>query len=157
MLWGVLYTKNKLNYLSSPFLQEEDYPGAIQLCLECQKAASTFKHYSCIRQSINSLIEQYLVLSEGEQAWTSFTMVRRKVDLYRLKYDVNIISLSLMPTLLMQRKLGNLSPLHHDPVSSLKYSLKNVKCFFFYVFLSRLDFNSLIKGLFIVSCFTHCH
>uniref|UniRef100_A0A8C9SSI4 VPS50 subunit of EARP/GARPII complex n=1 Tax=Scleropages formosus TaxID=113540 RepID=A0A8C9SSI4_SCLFO len=28
---------------------EEDYPGAIQLCLECQKAASTFKHYSCIR------------------------------------------------------------------------------------------------------------
>ncbi len=30
-------------------LQEEDYPGAIQLCLECQKAASTFKHYNCIR------------------------------------------------------------------------------------------------------------
>uniref|UniRef100_A0A667YP89 VPS50 subunit of EARP/GARPII complex n=1 Tax=Myripristis murdjan TaxID=586833 RepID=A0A667YP89_9TELE len=30
-------------------LEEEDYPGAIQLCLECQKAASTFKHYSCIR------------------------------------------------------------------------------------------------------------
>lgn len=29
--------------------KEEDYPGAIQLCLECQKAASTFKHYSCIR------------------------------------------------------------------------------------------------------------
>lgn len=31
------------------YLKEEDYPGAIQLCLECQKAASTFKHYSCIR------------------------------------------------------------------------------------------------------------
>uniref|UniRef100_A0A8C6U576 VPS50 EARP/GARPII complex subunit n=1 Tax=Neogobius melanostomus TaxID=47308 RepID=A0A8C6U576_9GOBI len=30
---------------------EEDYPGAIQLCLECQKAASTFKHYSCIRST----------------------------------------------------------------------------------------------------------
>ncbi|KAM7373051.1 hypothetical protein PAMP_007934 [Pampus punctatissimus] len=29
---------------------EEDYPGAIQLCLECQKAASTFKHYSCISE-----------------------------------------------------------------------------------------------------------
>lgn len=29
--------------------QEEDYPGAIQLCLECQKAASTFKHFTCIR------------------------------------------------------------------------------------------------------------
>uniref|UniRef100_A0A8C7G8I7 VPS50 subunit of EARP/GARPII complex n=1 Tax=Oncorhynchus kisutch TaxID=8019 RepID=A0A8C7G8I7_ONCKI len=33
----------------SEMLEEEDYPGAIQLCLECQKAASTFKHYSCIR------------------------------------------------------------------------------------------------------------
>ncbi|KAA8585974.1 hypothetical protein FQN60_007543, partial [Etheostoma spectabile] len=32
----------------SEMLEEEDYPGAIQLCLECQKAASTFKHYSCI-------------------------------------------------------------------------------------------------------------
>uniref|UniRef100_A0A452EEJ7 VPS50 subunit of EARP/GARPII complex n=1 Tax=Capra hircus TaxID=9925 RepID=A0A452EEJ7_CAPHI len=30
----------------SEMLEEEDYPGAIQLCLECQKAASTFKHYS---------------------------------------------------------------------------------------------------------------
>uniref|UniRef100_A0A3B3V2A0 VPS50 subunit of EARP/GARPII complex n=1 Tax=Poecilia latipinna TaxID=48699 RepID=A0A3B3V2A0_9TELE len=35
----------------SEMLEEEDYPGAIQLCLECQKAASTFKHYSCIRYS----------------------------------------------------------------------------------------------------------
>ncbi|KAG8138985.1 hypothetical protein E2320_001777, partial [Naja naja] len=34
----------------SEMLEEEDYPGAIQLCLECQKAASTFKHYSCISQ-----------------------------------------------------------------------------------------------------------
>jgi len=31
-------------------MQEEDYPGAIQLCLECQKAASTYRHYTCIRQ-----------------------------------------------------------------------------------------------------------
>lgn len=37
------------NVVFPPLLQEEDYPGAIQLCLECQKAASTFKHYSCIR------------------------------------------------------------------------------------------------------------
>ncbi|XP_063308325.1 syndetin isoform X1 [Pelobates fuscus] len=34
----------------SEMLEEEDYPGAIQLCLECQKAASTFKHYSCISE-----------------------------------------------------------------------------------------------------------
>uniref|UniRef100_A0A7N4UZ91 Vacuolar protein sorting-associated protein 54 N-terminal domain-containing protein n=1 Tax=Sarcophilus harrisii TaxID=9305 RepID=A0A7N4UZ91_SARHA len=31
-------------------LEEEDYPGAIQLCLECQQAASTFRHYSCISE-----------------------------------------------------------------------------------------------------------
>uniref|UniRef100_A0A3B5N106 VPS50 subunit of EARP/GARPII complex n=1 Tax=Xiphophorus couchianus TaxID=32473 RepID=A0A3B5N106_9TELE len=37
-------------------LEEEDYPGAIQLCLECQKAASTFKHYSCIRYSMSRLM-----------------------------------------------------------------------------------------------------
>uniref|UniRef100_A0A8C6W0E3 VPS50 subunit of EARP/GARPII complex n=1 Tax=Nothobranchius furzeri TaxID=105023 RepID=A0A8C6W0E3_NOTFU len=45
-----------LNELSALLTQEEDYPGAIQLCLECQKAASTFKHYSCIRYSNNRWI-----------------------------------------------------------------------------------------------------
>ncbi|XP_074055468.1 syndetin isoform X4 [Macrotis lagotis] len=34
----------------SEMLEEEDYPGAIQLCLECQQAASTFRHYSCISE-----------------------------------------------------------------------------------------------------------
>uniref|UniRef100_A0ACB8FVG1 Syndetin n=1 Tax=Sphaerodactylus townsendi TaxID=933632 RepID=A0ACB8FVG1_9SAUR len=38
----------------SEMLEEEDYPGAIQLCLECQKAASTFKHYSCISKRVSS-------------------------------------------------------------------------------------------------------
>ncbi|TNN62314.1 Syndetin [Liparis tanakae] len=38
---------------------EEDYPGAIQLCLECQKAASTFKHYSCISE-LNSKLQDTL-------------------------------------------------------------------------------------------------
>uniref|UniRef100_H2UPA6 VPS50 EARP/GARPII complex subunit n=1 Tax=Takifugu rubripes TaxID=31033 RepID=H2UPA6_TAKRU len=40
-------------------LEEEDYPGAIQLCLECQKAASTFKHYSCISE-LNSKLQDTL-------------------------------------------------------------------------------------------------
>jgi len=31
------------------FIQEEDYCGAIQLCLECQEAASTYRHFKCIR------------------------------------------------------------------------------------------------------------
>uniref|UniRef100_A0A3Q4BWP6 Uncharacterized protein n=1 Tax=Mola mola TaxID=94237 RepID=A0A3Q4BWP6_MOLML len=37
----------------------EYYPGAIQLCLECQKAASTFKHYSCISE-LNSKLQDTL-------------------------------------------------------------------------------------------------
>lgn len=31
-------------------LKAEDYPGAIQLLLECQKAAATFKHFTCISE-----------------------------------------------------------------------------------------------------------
>ncbi|KAK7073022.1 hypothetical protein SK128_015096 [Halocaridina rubra] len=31
-------------------LKAEDYPGAIQLLLECQRAAATFKHFTCISE-----------------------------------------------------------------------------------------------------------
>uniref|UniRef100_A0A8C7GAW4 VPS50 subunit of EARP/GARPII complex n=1 Tax=Oncorhynchus kisutch TaxID=8019 RepID=A0A8C7GAW4_ONCKI len=47
LLTGLLKSLRTIKTLVT--VQEEDYPGAIQLCLECQKAASTFKHYSCIR------------------------------------------------------------------------------------------------------------
>lgn len=58
-------------------VQEEDYPGAIQLCLECQKAASTFKHYSCIRYCTDTLTQtercaQQLPL--GGSIWAPFTL-----------------------------------------------------------------------------------
>jgi hypothetical protein len=42
--------------------KEEDYPGAIQLCLECQNAASTFKHYSCIRYGNKKILKLILLL-----------------------------------------------------------------------------------------------
>ena len=57
---AILFTQQPPNLLSSQCYwhiclmhcaQEEDFPGAIQLCLECQKAASTYKHYHCIRSS----------------------------------------------------------------------------------------------------------
>ncbi|RMX47301.1 hypothetical protein pdam_00012684 [Pocillopora damicornis] len=38
-------------------LEEEDYPGAIDLCLECEKAARAFKHYSCISELSSNLQE----------------------------------------------------------------------------------------------------
>uniref|UniRef100_UPI00359015C9 syndetin isoform X2 n=1 Tax=Myxine glutinosa TaxID=7769 RepID=UPI00359015C9 len=43
----------------SEMLEEEDFPGAIQLCLECQKAVSTFKHYTCISE-LNSKLQDTL-------------------------------------------------------------------------------------------------
>lgn len=46
-------------------LEEEDYPGAIQLCLECQKAASTFKHYSCISE-LSSKLQDTLEMTEEQ-------------------------------------------------------------------------------------------
>ncbi|XP_015916520.1 syndetin [Parasteatoda tepidariorum] len=46
-------------------LEEEDYSGAIQLCLECQKAASTFKHFSCISE-LSSKLQDTLVMTEEQ-------------------------------------------------------------------------------------------
>ncbi|KAK6327847.1 hypothetical protein J4Q44_G00034930 [Coregonus suidteri] len=52
-------TMQRTDVRLSEMLEEEDYPGAIQLCLECQKAASTFKHYSCISE-LNSKLQDTL-------------------------------------------------------------------------------------------------
>uniref|UniRef100_A0A8C1QZL0 VPS50 EARP/GARPII complex subunit n=1 Tax=Cyprinus carpio TaxID=7962 RepID=A0A8C1QZL0_CYPCA len=62
LLTGLLKSLRTIKTLvitSSTLLMEEDYPGAIQLCLECQKAASTFKHYNCISE-LNSKLQDTL-------------------------------------------------------------------------------------------------
>jgi hypothetical protein len=46
-------------------LEEEDYPGAIQLCLECQKAASTYKHYTCISELSSKLQDTLEMIDES--------------------------------------------------------------------------------------------
>ncbi|GAB1605109.1 syndetin-like isoform X2 [Argonauta hians] len=46
-------------------LEEEDYCGAIQLCLECQNAAATFKHYHCISE-LNFKLQDTLELIEEQ-------------------------------------------------------------------------------------------
>ncbi|XP_061412069.1 syndetin isoform X1 [Lethenteron reissneri] len=43
----------------SEMLEEEDFPAAIQLCLECQNAVSSFSHYSCISE-LNSKLQDTL-------------------------------------------------------------------------------------------------
>uniref|UniRef100_A0A8C2ZJS0 VPS50 subunit of EARP/GARPII complex n=1 Tax=Cyclopterus lumpus TaxID=8103 RepID=A0A8C2ZJS0_CYCLU len=59
LLTGLLKSLRTIKTLVKNLLSEEDYPGAIQLCLECQKAASTFKHYSCISE-LNSKLQDTL-------------------------------------------------------------------------------------------------
>ncbi|KAK2140314.1 hypothetical protein LSH36_1395g00066 [Paralvinella palmiformis] len=44
---------------------EEDYPGAIQLCLECQKAARSFKHYKCISELSSKLQDTLEMIEES--------------------------------------------------------------------------------------------
>ncbi|XP_064648148.1 syndetin-like [Lineus longissimus] len=46
-------------------LEEEDYPGAIQLCLECQKAASTFRHFHCISELSSKLKDTLEMIEEA--------------------------------------------------------------------------------------------
>ncbi|GAB1290525.1 Syndetin [Apodemus speciosus] len=66
----------------SEMLEEEDYPGAIQLCLECQKAASTFKHYSCISglSELNSKLQDTLEQIE-EQLDVALSKICKNFDM----------------------------------------------------------------------------
>ena len=43
----------------------EDYPGAIQLLLECQTATATFKHFTCISQ-LSSKLQETLEMAEQQ-------------------------------------------------------------------------------------------
>ncbi|KAL9965975.1 hypothetical protein ACROYT_G023978 [Oculina patagonica] len=71
-------------------LEEEDYPGAIDLCLECEKAARAFKHYNCISELSSNLqetlidIEKQLDVALGKMCKT-FTPVNyeRLLTAYR--------------------------------------------------------------------------
>ncbi|EEC05108.1 coiled-coil domain-containing protein, putative, partial [Ixodes scapularis] len=46
-------------------LEEQDYPGAIQLGLACHRAASTFKHYQCISE-LSSKLQETLEMTEEQ-------------------------------------------------------------------------------------------
>lgn len=46
-------------------LEEEDYPGAIQLGLTCHKAASTFRHYQCIGE-LSAKLQETLEMTEEQ-------------------------------------------------------------------------------------------
>ncbi|KAJ1101053.1 hypothetical protein NDU88_006127 [Pleurodeles waltl] len=71
-------TLQRTDVRMSEMLEEEDYPGAIQLCLECQKAASTFKHYSCISE-LNSKLQDTLEQIE-EQLDVALSKICKNFD-----------------------------------------------------------------------------
>ncbi|KAJ8796533.1 hypothetical protein J1605_002130, partial [Eschrichtius robustus] len=73
------YVKQRTDVRLSEMLEEEDYPGAIQLCLECQKAASTFKHYSCISE-LNSKLQDTLEQIE-EQLDVALSKICKNFDI----------------------------------------------------------------------------
>lgn len=45
-------------------LEEENYPGAIDLCLECQKAVLTFRYYTCISELSSKLQDTIEMIEE---------------------------------------------------------------------------------------------
>ncbi|KAH9518838.1 Syndetin [Bulinus truncatus] len=57
-------------------LEEEDYCGAIHLCQECQKAASTFKHYKCISELSSKLQDTLEMIEEQLDVALSKTCYR---------------------------------------------------------------------------------
>ncbi|OXB57588.1 hypothetical protein ASZ78_008621 [Callipepla squamata] len=73
------YVQQRTDVRLSEMLEEEDYPGAIQLCLECQKAASTFKHYSCISE-LNSKLQDTLEQIE-EQLDVALSKICKNFDI----------------------------------------------------------------------------
>ncbi|XP_059150713.1 syndetin-like isoform X2 [Physella acuta] len=61
---GTIKTLQRTDLRLREMMEEEDYCGAIQLCLECQKAASTFKHYRCISELSSKLQDTLEMIEE---------------------------------------------------------------------------------------------
>jgi hypothetical protein len=59
-------------------LAEEDYPGAIQLLLECQQAAVTYNHFTCISELSKKLQETL------ENAEEQLDVALSKVEKYEI-------------------------------------------------------------------------
>ncbi|XP_076450690.1 syndetin-like [Babylonia areolata] len=61
---GTIKTLQRTDLRLRELMEEEDYSGAIQLCLECQKAASTFRHYNCISELSSKLQDTLEMIEE---------------------------------------------------------------------------------------------
>ncbi|KAG8179937.1 hypothetical protein JTE90_025262 [Oedothorax gibbosus] len=109
-------------------LEEEDYPGAIQLCLECQKAASTFKHFSCISE-LSTKLQDTLVMTE-EQLDVALSKVCSSFD--KIHYEKLQEAYSLLgktQTAVDQLLMHFASAIHNTAFTIvLQYAEKNSSC-----------------------------
>jgi len=117
-------------------LEESNYPKAIQLCLECQKAAETFRQYICIRELSSDLqetldqIEEQLDVALSkvcnnfnekqyeklQSAYMLLGKTQTAMDQLQMHYlnTVNNVALQIISDHLT---LANAMPSHHDDMN----------------------------------------
>ncbi|XP_042224394.1 syndetin-like [Homarus americanus] len=94
-------------------LKAEDYPGAIQLLLECQKAAATFKHFTCISE-LSTKLQDTL---EGAEEQLDVALARVAANFNSANYEKLQIAYGLLgktQTLMDQLHMHLTSHIHNS-------------------------------------------
>nr|XP_045603375.1 syndetin-like [Procambarus clarkii] len=94
-------------------LKAEDYPGAIQLLLECQKAAATFKHFTCISE-LSTKLQDTL---EGAEEQLDVALARVAANFNEANYEKLQIAYGLLgktQTLMDQLHMHLTSHIHNS-------------------------------------------
>ena len=68
-------------------LKSEDYPGAIQLLLECQTAAATFRHFTCISELSKKLQDTLKMAEEQLESAVSNVVINFNSNTYIKLYE----------------------------------------------------------------------
>ena len=61
---GHITTLQKTDLLIQEMLSEGDFPGAVQLCLECRQVAASYRQYTCISQLSTKLNDTLVMIEE---------------------------------------------------------------------------------------------
>ncbi|XP_071532040.1 syndetin [Panulirus ornatus] len=94
-------------------LKAEDYPGAIQLLLECQKAAATFKHFTCISE-LSTKLQDTL---EGAEEQLDVALAKVAANFNEASYEKLQIAYGLLgktQTLMDQLHMHLTSHIHNS-------------------------------------------
>lgn len=94
-------------------LKAEDYPGAIQLLLECQKAAATFRHFTCISE-LSTKLQDTL---EGAEEQLDVALAKVAANFNEANYEKLQIAYGLLgktQTLMDQLHMHLTSHIHNS-------------------------------------------